>query len=226
MSDSGPFLGQVVDNDDPAGRGRIRVLVPDLNTREPLPSWVRPMQSFGKPRRRGRRARGSMVVPDVDATVVIFLIGGNPELPLWMPGPTLDGETPDEMQPSQRERFADGIASTAALLQGRAVSVTERGNGDLDVASESALKASFREIEVNRGTASQLAARTGDAVELDLAFTGVFNPTTGALTSLTLTSGGRSTTLTALSPTGTLTASGRIVEGATNIRIGGPKARP
>lgn len=182
----GVHLGTVIDNNDPEQRGRVRVIVPHINAREALPSWALPRgQSYGGARNTSRApgapqrkpARGRFIVPEVDAVVLVTFLDGNPEVPLWEPGPMLAADVPASVKSSARAT-SDRYPSKSLLARGRSVEVLEHEAGDLDVTMDGgrelrvATKGAKLKIDtgpggalvVNGGTSSQKAARTGDRV--------------------------------------------------------------
>lgn len=82
MSDT-PFAypqnGVVVDNVDPLGLYRVRVMVPGLI--EPASAWAFPFGTSGG----GSAKRGGWIVPAVGADVVVMFLGGDPERPIYSP---------------------------------------------------------------------------------------------------------------------------------------------
>jgi len=182
----GVHLGTVTDNNDPEQRGRVRVLVPVLNAREALPSWALPRgQNYGAKRNASRApgapqrkpARGRFIVPEVDAQVLVTFLDGNPEVPLWEPGPMLAADVPASVKSSTRAT-SDRYPAKSMLLRGRSVEVIEHEAGELDVTMDGG-----RELRVdtkgaklnvstgpggavvlNGGSSSQRAARMGDRV--------------------------------------------------------------
>lgn len=246
----GIYLGTVIDNRDPEQRGRVRVLVPSVNAREVLPTWAPPMgQSYGGERNRSQvggaperhPARGHFLVPEVDATVVVMFLEGNPALPMWMPGPPLAADVyPDVKSPEGAT--SDAYPSKSMLARGRSLTVLEHEHGELDVTMDGArevridtqgAKLSVRTLPdnpviLNDGSSAQLAARVGDEVDIgDFTFVGVFSPTSGALTSLTISfPDGTAHTLTALSPSASFTnVKGVVATGAPKVWIGGNATR-
>lgn len=242
----GVYLGRVMDNRDPEQRGRVRVLVPDINASEILPTWALPRgQSLGATAATQggrRRARGRFVVPEVDAQVLVSFLGGNPELPLWEPGSHLTEDVFTVVKSAERAG-SDVYPFKSVLVSGRSLFVLEHQSGALDVSMEPARDIALDtkggnvrvrtlpsgKVVVNDGAASQLSARVGDEVDIgDFTFVGAFSPSSGALTSLTITfPDGTSHTLTALSLTATFTnVKGTIATGSPSVLVGGTKTRP
>lgn len=256
MSDDAPagrfgiYLATVIDNRDPEQRGRVRVHVPSVNARDALPTWALPLgQNIGGTINRAplagaprtHPARGLFTVPEEGAQVAVMFLDGSPEHPVWMAGPMLASDVYPEVKSAQ------GATSDAyprkSVLRGRALKVVEHELGDLDVSMENGGRevrittggARFvvrtlpdNAVVLNDGTASRLAARTGDKVDIgDFVFTGVFNPSNGALTSLTITfPSGATHTINLASPSATFSAlQGTVAEGAPKVWIGGDSTR-
>jgi Type VI secretion system/phage-baseplate injector OB domain len=247
----GVYLGRVMDNRDPEQRGRVRVLVPIVNANEILPTWAFPAgQSYGGRANNSRVAgapargpvRGSFIVPEIDATVMVMFLDGNPELPMWWPGPPpADGIYPEVK--SGTRAGTDTYPSKSMLVRGRALRVLEKEMGSVEVSMDNPRDISIEtgggnlrvrtlpsgKLVINDGAASQFSARVGDDVDIgDFSFVGAFSPSSGALTSLTITfPDGTSHTLTALSPTATFTnVKGTVATGSPSVLVGGTKTRP
>ncbi|GAU64942.1 phage baseplate assembly protein [Streptomyces sp. NBRC 110611] len=73
----GKFRGRVVDNNDPMGRGRLIVQVPDVLGDEPS-TWALPCFPFTGPQ------AGQVVVPSVGAGVWVEFEQGEPSYPIWV----------------------------------------------------------------------------------------------------------------------------------------------
>lgn len=100
----GVYSGEIVAIDDPVGLGRVRVRVPGLL--EPRSEWAWP---FGMP--GSGRKRGLYKVPPIGSEVVVMFLMGNPDRPLWAPGPRGapggSAETPDAALEALAENPAD-----------------------------------------------------------------------------------------------------------------------
>lgn len=73
----GKYRGSVVDNDDPQGRGRLKVQVPSL-LGDAATDWALPCFPFG-----GVDQTGSYLVPPVGATVWVEFEQGDLSYPIW-----------------------------------------------------------------------------------------------------------------------------------------------
>lgn len=89
----GIYLGVVTDHKDPEKRGRVKVRVPTVFPNDAEhPVWALPRGvSWGK-------GHGTLIVPQKGAQVLVTFLEGNPDLPLWEPGPLKQGtgEVPNE----------------------------------------------------------------------------------------------------------------------------------
>lgn len=90
-----PEKGTVVDNADPEGLYRCRIEVPGIIEKT---DWAYPIGTNGG----GSKGRGSWVVPEIGALVVVMFIGGDVEHPVYMGGwwklPDEGPELPTEAQ--------------------------------------------------------------------------------------------------------------------------------
>lgn len=100
-------LGQVVDDADPKGLGRVRLIVPGIID-EPSP-WAPPIGTLGG----GGPQRGFFVVPPKGSDVAVFFHRGDPERPYYMAGhwgePDAGAEVPEDVKEApaaERSRIA------------------------------------------------------------------------------------------------------------------------
>lgn len=167
MGEDGPrrygvTLGTVRDTNDPEQRGRLKVLVPKIHTTRPLPMWV-PMlgQSVGLD-----SPRGTFVVPEVGATVAVMFLDGDPEQPVWLPGPLLAAAVDPAVKSSARAT-RDRYPKKSLLARGRNVKVLELERGELEITSGDTrltLNATGRTIEVTASGAQVLLTAEGALV--------------------------------------------------------------
>jgi phage baseplate assembly protein gpV len=73
----GKYRGLVADNDDPAGLGRLRLVVPSVLGAETT-GWALPCVPFG-----GRADQGFFAVPELDAQVWVEFEEGDVSRPIW-----------------------------------------------------------------------------------------------------------------------------------------------
>src|SRR5215510_10895257 len=84
----GKYRGQVTDNNDPTGRGRIEVLVPAVMGNEPV--WALPCVPYA-----GKDV-GFYAIPKVDAGVWVEFEAGDPSHPIWVGCYWGDGQAPKD----------------------------------------------------------------------------------------------------------------------------------
>jgi hypothetical protein len=75
----GKYRGFVVDNDDPAHLGRLRVRVPSVLGRDVVTGWAMPCVPYG-----GAADQGLLLVPDREAGVWVEFEEGDLEFPIWV----------------------------------------------------------------------------------------------------------------------------------------------
>jgi hypothetical protein len=84
----GKYRGQVVDNDDPANRGRLQVIVPAVMRNVPI--WALPCLPYGGPN------MGLYTIPEVGAGVWVEFEAGNPSHPIWVGCYWGDNQLPED----------------------------------------------------------------------------------------------------------------------------------
>lgn len=75
----GKYRGRVVENEDPEGRGRLKLNVPSLFGGDIVTDWALPCMPFG-----GEDGVGQLTVPSVDALVWVEFEQGDPSYPIWV----------------------------------------------------------------------------------------------------------------------------------------------
>lgn len=86
----GKYRGIVVDNEDPAKLGRLKVKVPSVLGPDVVTGWATPCAPYG-----GAADQGFLFVPERDAAVWVEFEEGDLEFPIWVGAPwsTPDGES-------------------------------------------------------------------------------------------------------------------------------------
>ncbi|MGW8374963.1 phage baseplate assembly protein V [Streptomyces sp. ODS28] len=74
----GKYRGSVVDNDDPARLGRLRLRVPSVTGPEVVTGWATPCVPYG-----GTAGLGLLCVPEKEAGVWVEYEEGDLEFPVW-----------------------------------------------------------------------------------------------------------------------------------------------
>lgn len=92
----GKYRGEVTDNDDPDGLGRIRATVPRLLGEEET-GWAIPAYPYG-----GKGEQGWVFLPDQGASVWIEFEGGDLSYPIWSGAWFGDGELPEGAAPGKK----------------------------------------------------------------------------------------------------------------------------
>lgn len=98
--------GTVIDNADPRGLGRVRVTVPGL-IEAPGSAWALPAGMGG-----GKAQRGKYDVPEKDAAVYVFFLGGDVDKPRYFTGhfgaPGGEADTPTSAKDAYAEDGPEG----------------------------------------------------------------------------------------------------------------------
>lgn len=85
------YRGFVVDNDDPKGQGRIRLVVPGIID-DPSDYWAPSIGTFSG------NGYGSHVIPPVNTLVWVIFETGDPNKPVWKHGYFGNGHIPKNLQ--------------------------------------------------------------------------------------------------------------------------------
>lgn len=75
----GKYRGIVVDNEDPARLGRLKVQVPSVLGNEVVTGWALPCVPYG-----GAADQGFLFIPEREAGVWVEFEEGDPEFPVWV----------------------------------------------------------------------------------------------------------------------------------------------
>src|SRR4051794_26239881 len=75
----GKYRGRVVDNEDPARLGRLRVSVPSVLGPDVVTGWATPCAPYG-----GAADQGLFLVPEREAGVWVEFEEGDLEFPIWV----------------------------------------------------------------------------------------------------------------------------------------------
>jgi uncharacterized protein involved in type VI secretion and phage assembly len=75
----GKYRGRVVDNEDPARLGRLRLRVPSVLGPDVVTGWASPCAAYG-----GAAGQGLFVVPEPEAGVWVEFEEGDLEFPIWV----------------------------------------------------------------------------------------------------------------------------------------------
>lgn len=86
------YRGIVVDNEDPLKVGRLRVLVPDLNTSSADDTWMWPKGNYAG------NNYGAQVIPKKGDMIWVEYLKGDADFPIWSHGHFADGEVPEEFE--------------------------------------------------------------------------------------------------------------------------------
>lgn len=116
----GKYQGQVVDNDDPEGLGRLRVRVPAVFGPDVVTGWAMPCVPYG-----GAPDQGFFFIPEVDAGVWMEFEGGDVSYPIWV-GTfwSKPGGEPEVPKPND----ADGAGADAQQPPTRKIIKTLKGH--------------------------------------------------------------------------------------------------
>jgi hypothetical protein len=104
----GKYRGLVADNDDPTGRGRLKVIVPAVMGEEPV--WALPCVPYA-----GDNA-GSYLMPEKDAGVWVEFEAGDPSYPIWVGCFWPDGHAPKNERGSEASPPLKIIRSRKGLM--------------------------------------------------------------------------------------------------------------
>jgi hypothetical protein len=87
----GMYKGEVLDNQDPEKRGRVKAIIPGLI--EPSTGWILPIGFPGAGQREA--GLGFSWVPQAGSSIIVCFLNGDLDSPLYMPGPWERHSGPD-----------------------------------------------------------------------------------------------------------------------------------
>lgn len=162
----GVYSATVTDVEDPEQRGRVKVKVPAIHPQGALPTWALPLgASLGG-------GTGALIPPKVGAAVFVMFLDGNPELPLWIPGPFSTENRPPALQQQ---------GARALYRSDRRAELTEKPNGDIELRVDRDARVSLTvrggsveisadggKVVLQGGTSGEGIARNGDPVQVQI----------------------------------------------------------
>ena len=104
----GKYRGTVVNNEDPASRGRIKIRVPAVMGSAEI--WALPCLPLAGP------GMGAYVIPEVGAGVWVEFEAGDPSYPIWSGGYWGDGQTPADNEGTNASATLKVIRSKEGLM--------------------------------------------------------------------------------------------------------------
>ncbi|WP_372570741.1 phage baseplate assembly protein V [Ruegeria jejuensis] len=138
----GKYRGQVIDNSDPQGKGRLLITVPQvLND---VPVWAEPCVPYA-----GRNI-GFYAMPEVGGGVWIEFEAGDPSYPIWTGCFWADGDIPSE----------DADPNIKFFRMNKATIRIDDSNGEILIENDSghSIKMTTSEITIKSNTVKQEAS--------------------------------------------------------------------
>lgn len=149
----GVYAGTIVNRDDPDKLGRIKVVIPGV---------IEPESNWALPRSGGARRWGGVHIPPVGADVFVQFIGGDPDQPIWEPGPCGADEQFPEHETADVSVWGAGpfraVLDNRAGQEALALRVVKEVNGVEEVIVELLLNAATNSARLYATTALQIAA--------------------------------------------------------------------
>jgi hypothetical protein len=104
----GKYRGQVVDNNDPTGRGRLQVLVPAVMGAEPV--WALPCVPYAG------KNMGSYFIPEKETLVWVEFEAGNTSYPVWVGCFWADDQAPQNASGAQAKPALKIVRTKQGLM--------------------------------------------------------------------------------------------------------------
>jgi uncharacterized protein involved in type VI secretion and phage assembly len=114
----GPHRGTVVSNEDPKGRGRLQMKVPEV-LGDVVSGWAAPCAAFAGPQ------AGFFAVPEVGAGVWVAFEAGDPSRPVWLGGWWGDDQAPEKAKPAQKVLRTPSGHTVKLDDEGKAITITD-----------------------------------------------------------------------------------------------------
>jgi len=213
----GKFRAFVVDNEDPDGRGRLKLTIPSVLGSE-ASDWALPCFAYG-----GGAGFGIIAVPPVDAQVVVEFIEGDVSSPIWT---GTFWRSADEVP----EEASAGSAASTKLLKTEAGHLLsfEDTDGETKITLQSADDAL---VEMDETGSIALTGSDGGTVHLD-AEAGTLTVEDANGNSLVLSSSGieatdaNGNTITMASSGVEVSASAKVTISSSQVTVGTGAAEP
>jgi Type VI secretion system/phage-baseplate injector OB domain len=129
----GKYRGFVVDNQDPALLGRLKVRVPSLLGQSIVTGWATPCVPYG-----GAAGQGFLFIPERGAGVWVEFEEGDPEFPIWVgtfwskPGGESELPKPNVADGSEQESVQDPPTRKAIkTLKGHTLQFEDTDDGEM-----------------------------------------------------------------------------------------------
>ena len=135
----GKYQGQVVDNADPEGLGRLRVRVPAVFGPDVVTGWAMPCVPYG-----GAAGQGFFFIPEVEAGIWVEFEGGDVSYPVWVgtfwskPGGEPEVPKPNDAEGAETDAQNPPTRKIIKTLKGHTIQLEDADGDEMVLVFEAA----------------------------------------------------------------------------------------
>lgn len=167
----GKYRAQVVDNDDPEKRGRLKLSIPSVLGNDVVSGWALPCAPYG-----GAADQGFFFIPEIDSSVWVEFEAGLLDYPIWVgtfwakPGGNSEVPKPNKPDDGSEESDVQSPPTRKIIktVKGHTIQLEDADDKDMIML----LEATNGNLVVMNSDGIKVTDKTGNVIEMkDDAFT-------------------------------------------------------